>query len=175
VVDEAYIDFSHGPGLLSLVPGKKTLVVLQTLSKAWGLAGIRLGMVFAHPDLIGYLSGVKYPYNINALTLSQALISLGNTSLREEWVNEILEEREKLAGKLGSYSFVEQVHPSDTNFLLVRMSDPSNVYNYLMDRGIIVRDRSTVPLCDGCLRITVGTDTENQLLCDALDWYDQNT
>lgn len=174
VVDEAYIDFSNDRGILSLVPEKKNLAVLQTLSKAWGLAGIRLGMVFAHPELIGYLSGVKYPYNINSLSLAEALTSLGNKKSYEGWVNTILEERERLTRRLGSLSFVEKVFPSDANFLLVRMSDPRNVYQFLMERGIIVRDRSTVPLCEGCLRITVGTESENQLLWDALEWYDNN-
>ncbi len=173
VVDEAYIDFSHRQGILSLVPEKKNLVVLQTLSKAWGLAGIRLGMVFAHEELIGYLSGVKYPYNINALSLAEAIKSMGNPGAMESWVSRILEEREKLVEKLKSLSFVKKLFPSDANFLLVRMDHPGEVYGFLMERGIIVRDRSSVPLCEGCLRISVGTEQENSLLCNALEAYDQ--
>jgi histidinol-phosphate aminotransferase len=174
VVDEAYIDFSKEKSMLSLVPEKKNLVVLQTLSKAWGLAGIRLGMAFAHPELISYLSKVKYPYNLNSLSISEALIRLNDLHQKNEWISAILSEREKLSERLNSFSFVDMVFPSDANFLLVRMSDPRNVYDYLMERGIIVRDRSTVSLCEGCLRITVGTEDENQLLCDALDWYENN-
>ncbi|MEN8229093.1 MAG: histidinol-phosphate transaminase [Bacteroidota bacterium] len=173
VVDEAYIDFSREQGLLQLVPEKKNLVVLQTLSKAWGLAGIRLGMVFAHEELIGYLSNVKYPYNINSLTLESAMKSLAVTNSREKWVNQILEERNRLRERLTLFAFVKEIFPSDANFLLVKMDHPSEVYEFLMNRGIIVRDRSSVPLCEGCLRITVGTKKENQLLCDALDVYNQ--
>lgn len=173
VVDEAYIDFSHKQGILSMVPEKRNLVVLQTLSKAWGLAGIRLGMVFAHEELIGYLSAVKYPYNINTLSLAKAIKSLGDTGARENWVHRILEERKRLIERLKSLAFVKKVYPSDANFLLVQMENPGEVYSYLMERGIIVRDRSSVPLCDGCLRITVGTETENRQLCNALAAYDQ--
>ncbi|MCK5135072.1 MAG: histidinol-phosphate transaminase [Bacteroidales bacterium] len=173
VVDEAYIDFSREQGILSLVPEKKNLVVLQTLSKAWGLAGIRLGMVFAHQELIGYLSGVKYPYNINSLSLAEAMKSLRDTGARENWVHRILEERKKLIEQLKSLAFVKKVYPSDANFLLVQMENPGQVYSYLMEKGIIVRDRSSVPLCDGCLRITVGTETENRQLCNVLAAYDQ--
>ncbi len=174
IVDEAYIDFSQQTGMLSQVPGQKNLVVLQTLSKAWGLAGIRLGMVFAHDELINYLSRVKYPYNISTLTLKSALESLSNQSLQEEWVNQILTERKKLAEQLNSLDFVRKIYPTDANFLLVKMDNPLDVYNFLMKKGIIVRDRSSVPLCEGCLRITVGTKMENGLLCEALVAYNQN-
>jgi len=168
VVDEAYIDFSSGPGVLSLLQNNNNLVVLQTLSKAWGLAGIRLGMLFAHPALVAYLSAVKYPYNINTLTIQEALKGLDDPGQRRNWISEILNERGRLAGVLGSLPFVKVVYPSDANFLLVQMEDPRMVYRYLMKRGIIIRDRSSVPLCDGCVRITVGTPEENGLLLDAL-------
>ncbi len=168
VVDEAYIDFSSGPGLLDLVPEKKNLVVLQTLSKAWGVAGIRLGMAFAHPDLIGYMSAVKYPYNVNSLTLAEAKQSLGKSNQMKRWVERILAERERLSHAMASFGFVERVFPSDANFLLVRMKDPKLIYTYLQEAGIIVRDRSSVQLCQGCLRITVGTSEENGLLLSAL-------
>ncbi len=173
VVDEAYIDFSEDPGLLSMVPEIKNLVILQTLSKAWGLAGIRLGMVFAHPEVIGYLSGVKYPYNINSLTIESATKQLADLQLSANWIARILEERKKLAGQLPAYSFVRRIYPSDANFLLVKMDNPGSVYKFLMDQGIIVRDRSSVPLCEGCLRITVGTEAENERLLEALSEYDQ--
>ena len=174
VVDEAYIDFSPEPGLLSLVPEKKNLVVLQTLSKAWGLAGIRLGMAFAHPELIGYMSAVKYPYNVNSLSMAEAEKALGKEEEKKAWLENILLERERLSLDLSAFGFVERVFPTDSNFLLVRMKDARRIYSYLQNSGIIVRDRSSVPLCEGCLRITVGTSEENGLLLDALEKYEQD-
>jgi histidinol-phosphate aminotransferase len=171
VVDEAYIDFSREPGLLSLVPAKKNLVVLQTFSKAWGMAGARLGMLFAHRDLVRYLSAVKYPYNISSLTLDRVRKGLGDPGARERWIGRILEQRDRLAERLAGLPFVERVYPSDANFLLVRVDNPRRIYRYLVDRGIIVRDRSSVPLCEGCLRITVGTEMENIQLLNALNEY----
>lgn len=171
VVDEAYIDFSRDRGVLHLLPEKENLVVLQTLSKAWGLAGIRLGMLFAHPFLVSLLSGVKYPYNINSLTLKEALAALDAPENAETWVRNILEEREILAARLNSLDLIREVLPSDANFLLVRVKDPGALYRFLMSRGIIVRDRSSAPLCEGCLRITVGTPEENRSLIDTLRTY----
>jgi histidinol-phosphate aminotransferase len=173
VVDEAYADFSKKEGLLSLVPEKKNLVVLQTFSKAWGLAGIRLGMVFAHPDLIKYLSSVKYPYNVNTLTMNEALERLEGDPAPHQWVEQILAERERLQETLGQYKTVLNVFPSDANFLLVKVDDPGELYRFLMDHGIIVRDRSTVPLCEGCLRITVGTSLENDRLLEVMNQYER--
>lgn len=171
VVDEAYIDFSSSKGVLSLLPEKKNLVVLQTLSKAWGLAGIRLGMLFAHSELVRILSGVKYPYNINALSLKEALAALREPERAEQWVATILEERELMASSLESMDIILEVKPSDANFLLVRVEDPGALHEFLMKQGIIVRDRSSVPLCEGCLRITVGSREENQSLIDTLRTY----
>jgi histidinol-phosphate aminotransferase len=171
VVDEAYIDFSEGSGLLSLLKEKKNLVLLQTLSKAWGFAGIRLGMLFADPQLVGFLSRVKYPYNVNSLTIEAALGGLKNTEQSSSWIREILEERSRLALELESLPFVQVVYPSDANFLLVKVEDPSAIYVYLMSKSIIVRDRSTVPLCEGCLRITIGTREENRILLNALKTF----
>lgn len=173
VVDEAYIDFSRGDSLLSMVPYRNNLVILQTLSKAWGLAGIRLGMVFGHPLVTGYLSRVKCPYNINALTMSRALEELATHKSRDAWVGQILEERDKMVRKLAEFDMVERIFPSDANFLLVKMKEPLKVMQYLTERGIIVRDRSSVPLCGGCLRITVGTPEENLALYEALGDYTQ--
>lgn len=175
VVDEAYIDFSRSGGLLGLVPRKKNLVILQTLSKAWGLAGIRLGMVFAHPELTGYLTRVKYPYNINDLSLGKAMEALADREHCRNWVARILGEREGMTERLQAFSFVKTVYPSDANFLLVKVEAPDRIYRYLTGRGIVVRDRSSVPLCGGCLRITVGTPEENQALFDALEAYDEMT
>ncbi len=171
VVDEAYIDFSEDAGVLPLLAEKPNLVVLQTLSKAWGLAGIRLGMLFARPELVQMLSGVKYPYNINALTLKEAQAALTDPAKAENWVRMILEEREWLKARLKDMKQVLEVKPSDANFLLVRVEDPGKLYHFLMERGIIVRDRSSVPLCEGCLRITVGTPEENRLLVNTLRTY----
>ena len=172
VVDEAYIDFSREPGLLELVPQKRNLVVLQTLSKAWGLAGIRLGMLFAHPQLVEYLSWVKYPYNINRLTIDTALSALSeNGEKRMGWIGEILKERSWLAKQLEHFPFVMQVFPSDANFLLFRVKDPASLYQFLLKQGIIVRNRSSVPLCEGCLRVTIGTKKENRAFVEALKIY----
>lgn len=173
VVDEAYIDFSKGSGLLDQVAEKKNLVVLQTLSKAWGVAGIRLGMAFAHQDLISYMSAVKYPYNINSLTLEEAKRALEKREQVQLWVDEILLEREQLGIRLSSFSFVEKVFPSDANFLLIRVDDPKAIYAYLEGSGIIVRDRSSVPLAKGCLRVTVGKKEENRKLLQALEKYEK--
>jgi len=171
VVDEAYIDFSQDPGLLSLVREKWNLVILQTLSKAWGLAGIRLGMLFARPDLVAYIARVKYPYNVNSLTIDSALRGLEDTGQRKTWIKHILEERGILTDRLDSLSFVQKVFPSDANFLLVKVDDPAAVYGFLMKKGIVVRDRSTVPLCEGCLRITIGTPEENRALINTLNTF----
>jgi len=171
VVDEAYIDFSRDPGLLSLLNEKWNLVLLQTLSKAWGLAGIRLGMLFGPAELVGYLSKVKYPYNLSSLTIDAAVKALEETGQSRGWIRQILDERNSLGKELESFNFVEKVHPSDANFLLVKVDDPLDLYGYLMKRGIIVRDRSSVPLCEGCLRITIGTPEENQDLITALKSY----
>lgn len=173
VVDEAYLDFSDKAGMLSLLPEYGNLVILQTLSKAWGLAGIRLGMVFARPELITYLSAIKYPYNINTLTIQTALSQLSDKQPYNSWIKTILKEREILAGLLSSFSFVKKVYPSDANFLLIKVDQPSAIYEFLMQRGIIVRDRSSVILCEDCLRITVGAESENRVLAEALSEYEQ--
>lgn len=171
VVDEAYVEFSGRESFLSLVPEKKNLVVLQTFSKARGLAGIRLGMLFAHPRLIGYLSAVKYPYNISSLTINRALEHLRSAPDHVNNVSRIIAQRKFLEGELRRLPFVLRIYPSDSNFLLVKTERPTELYLFLMERGIIVRDRSGVPLCEGCLRITIGTEDENRILLDALEQY----
>ena len=167
-VDEAYIDFSNREGMLTQVPLRRNLAVLQTLSKAWGLAGIRLGMVFGDAELIRVLSHVKYPYNINTLTMNKAMEEVRDQENYHRWVHQILEQRDLLSEKLEALTLIDQVFPSDSNFLLVKVARPRQVYQYLMEQGIIVRDRSSVPLCEGCLRITVGTPEENRALIKAL-------
>jgi histidinol-phosphate aminotransferase len=171
IIDEAYIDFSSKPGFSRYLEKFDNLVILQTLSKAWGLAGIRLGMAFAHPEIISLMNKVKYPYNINSLTQKLALEKIRLVEEKNNWVKLILEGRNFLSVELKSFPFVQQVFPSDSNFLLVKVSNPVKLYNYLTQDGIIVRDRSSVTLCEGCLRITAGTTAENHALLGSLKRY----
>lgn len=168
VVDEAYIDFAPGTTLLTDLDNHPNLVVLQTFSKAWGLAGIRLGMAFASPEIIKVLSKIKYPYNINALTQQRVLQSLANEEEKNKWVETIIAERAKLAEELKQFPFVQKIYPSDANFLLVKMEGAREKFEYLMNCGVIVRDRSKVALCEGSLRITVGSPEENRALIEKL-------
>ena len=168
VIDEAYINYSKQKSFIAELTEYPNLVVMQTLSKAWGLAGLRLGMAFASRPVIDLLNKVKYPYNINTATQLLVLDALNNI----EWVNNhiavTVTEREKLKNELLNLSFTEFVYPSDANFLLAKMKNASGIYQNLVEKGIIVRDRSKVVLCDDCLRITVGTEAENKLLVDVL-------
>lgn len=168
IVDEAYIDFSASRGLLPDLDSQPNLVILRTLSKAWGLAGIRLGMAFASPEIIGILSKIKYPYNINRLSMEQAIRALSEADKTQKWVTEILQEREILRNELDKLPFVVKSYPSDANFLLVKFTDPLSVFSSLREKGLIVRDRSRVNLCSGCLRITIGSPSENKLLIEEL-------
>jgi histidinol-phosphate aminotransferase len=169
VLDEAYIDFCPEKSLLPTLDKYPNLVILQTFSKAWGMAGLRLGMAFAAVEIIEVLSRIKYPYNINILTQEKALELLSNESSKAEWVDLILKERTKMITNLKSYPFVVKVYPSDANFLLVKTHDPRGIYQFLVDQQIIVRDRSSISLCEGCLRISVGSPEENATLMEALD------
>jgi histidinol-phosphate aminotransferase len=169
IIDEAYIDFTNSKGYSPWLSEFKNLAILQTLSKAWGLAGIRLGMCIANSDLISILDKIKPPYNINTMTQEVALHALENLGHKEMWVKEIIGERELLKERLTKLSVTLQVHPSDANFLLVKVSDAKGIYNDLVKKGIIVRDRSNVILCDDCIRITVGTKEENRILIEALE------
>ncbi len=171
VVDEAYIDFSEQDSCTKLLTKYPRLVVLQTFSKAWGLAGIRLGMAFAHPEIIQLLNKVKPPYNINQLTQSAALKALANVKEKEANVQSVLQQRTFLEQAFATLNFTKKVYPSDANFLLVQMDEPRVIYNYLLKNNIIVRDRSTVIGCAGCLRFTVGTPAENERLITALKDY----
>jgi histidinol-phosphate aminotransferase len=164
VVDEAYIDFSGSESYTTQLNSYPNLVVLQTFSKAWGLAGLRLGMCFAREMIVSVLNKIKYPYNINCQTQELVLKALANESQKDRWVNEILNERAKLVATLNDLEMVRHVYPSDANFVLVRVDDASGTYRLLMDMGTIVRDRSRVVLCEDCLRITVGTPKENETL-----------
>lgn len=168
VVDEAYIDFSPENSLLPELDKYSNLIILQTFSKAWGMAGIRLGMAFAEPEIIRVFNKIKYPYNINILTQQKAMELLDNPQEKEEWVKIILEERDKMVRKLFKLPFVQVIYPSDANFILVKMHDARGIYEYLTEQKIIVRDRSKVTLCEDSLRITIGSPEENKKLRKAL-------
>lgn len=168
VVDEAYIDFSDKGTMVEMLDKYPNLIVLQTFSKAWGQAAIRLGIAMASEEVIALYNKVKYPYNVNILTQQQALKVLGNTAKKESQVKEILAQRDVLKNLLLSLSCVEEIYPSDSNFLLVKVNDANGIYKYLQDKGIIVRNRHRVTLCANCLRITVGTPTENAEIYNAL-------
>lgn len=167
-IDEAYIDFAPKASWISQLDKYPNLVLLQTFSKAWGIAAVRLGMAFSSPEIINLFNKVKYPYNINILTQNFVHSELDKVQLKEEWVKAILKQRTYLEQELQKISLIEKIYPSDANFLLVRVADANYIYNRLVDRGIIIRNRNTVSLCNGCLRITIGTEAENNQLIDAL-------
>lgn len=169
IVDEAYIDFTNYEGFVPLLNKYPNLVILQTLSKAWGLAAIRLGMCFASEEIVSVLNKIKPPYNISLLSQEAAEAALANESLKNGWVAEILLERGKLIQQLRAVKIVKNIYPSDANFVLVKVENAKSVYSKLVTQGIILRDRSSVILCDDCLRITVGTPEENKLLLKELN------
>lgn len=168
VVDEAYIDFADSQGMLPFLEEYPNLIVLRTFSKAWGLAGIRLGMAFASKEIIQLFNKVKYPYNLNILTQNFAMDKLKDLKQKEDWVNEIIEQKKILKNELSEIRFVEKIFPSDANFFLVRLKNSRELYNYLKDNEIIVRDRSGVVLCEDSLRITIGTKEENRALMNKI-------
>ncbi|WP_321330799.1 histidinol-phosphate transaminase [uncultured Bacteroides sp.] len=171
ILDEAYNDFSETPSFLAQLDKYPNLVVLQTFSKAWGCAAIRLGMAFASVEIIAILSKIKYPYNVNQLTQQQAINMLHRYYEIERWVSTLKEERTYLMKAFTKLSCVQQVFHSDANFFLTRVSDAGAIYHYLVDKGIIVRNRSSISLCGNCLRVTVGTRVENEQLLKALQVY----
>ncbi len=171
VVDEAYIDFSSEPSLLSFLQNYPNLVILQTFSKAWGLAGLRLGMAFASPAIITIMNKVKPPYNINTITQEYIISAIAAVTVIDTTITKIVANRKKLAANLADFPFVRKVFNSDANFLLVKMDNAKSIYRYLLTEGIVVRNRSDEPLCSNCLRITVGSDKDNDLLIKALTKY----
>ena len=175
VVDEAYINFSKQKSFVQSLIDYPNLVVLQTLSKAWGLAGLRLGMCFASPQVIGFMNKVKAPYNINIVTQELALQALDEVGQVNDMIKLLVDMRIALAEVIGSMPHVIQVFPSDTNFILVKIPKARQLYAYLLSQGIIVRDRSALELCEDSLRITVGTEQENTLLVDAMYEWITNT
>ena len=168
IVDEAYIDFAGVPSYLRQLASRPNLIVLQTFSKAWGMAGIRLGMAFAQPEIIGIMNKVKYPYNVNLLTQQRAMEEVMQYGRVQGWVKSILKERARLMAEFAKLSCCIKVYPSDANFFLARVKDAAATYNYLVDQGIIVRNRSKIALCGNSLRVTIGTVAENNALLEAL-------
>lgn len=172
VIDEAYINFARQKTFIQELTEYPNLVVMQTFSKAWGLAGLRLGMAFASTAIIEVLDKVKPPYNINQATQELVLKALEEVGQVNDMIKLLVDMREALADVFRSMPTVEQVYPSDANFLLVKIKDARKVYEFMLGKGIVLRDRSNVTLCEDCLRITIGTEQENTLLVDAMhDWY----
>ena len=168
IVDEAYSDFCHEQSFRSQLAEYPNLIVLNTMSKAWGGAAIRLGMAFASPDIIALYNKVKYPYNVNLLTQRQALEMLKDPFEVDKWVRMLLLERTRMVDAFRMLPCCEEVYPTEANFFLARMTDANTIYDYLVGRGIIVRNRSRVQLCQNCLRVTIGTKGENNELIAAL-------
>ena len=173
VLDEAYIDFAEHEGFLPRLAEFPNLVVLQTLSKAWGMAGIRIGFAFGAPEIVGMMGRIKYPYSVNVITERLVLQELERSAIRAEQIATLIDERKKLVKTLEKMPLIRRVFASDANFVLVRVDEPREVYNRLIERGIIVRDRSKIAGCEGCLRLTVGTPEENVALVDALQNIDK--
>ena len=169
VVDEAYIDFSSKQSLISLINDNNNLIITQTMSKAYGMAGIRLGMGFSNQKIINYLNKIKPPYNINVLTERKALEELNKIDEIKKNIDLVLNQRKLLVSCLEKLDFIEKIYKSDSNFLLVKVDNADLRYNQLLKNGIIVRNRSNQPLCQNCLRITIGTENENKSLIKILN------
>ena len=168
IVDEAYIDFSSSESLLKDLDKYPNLIVLQTFSKAWGCAAIRLGMAFASPEIIAIFNKIKYPYNVNRLTQEEAVKILKQPEQIKKWVDTLLEERARVMEAFVKLPCCIRVFPTDANFFLAKVYEATQIYNYLVSEGIIVRNRTNVTLCNECLRITIGTKEENDALLEAL-------
>lgn len=171
VIDEAYSDFSLQPTFRKDLDKYSNIIVLNTMSKAWGSAAIRLGMAFASPEIVEIFNKVKYPYNINMLTQEKAYDILSESQSVQHWVTMILEERSRVIDAFVLLPICKKVYPTSSNFFLARVTDAQSIYNYLIDKGIIIRDRHKVSLCNDCLRITIGTREENNELLGALRVY----
>ena len=169
VVDEAYIDFSSKQSLISLINDNNNLIITQTMSKAYGMAGIRLGMGFSNQKIINYLNKIKPPYNINVLTERKALEELNKIDEIKKNIDLVLNQRKLLISCLEKLDFIDKIYKSDANFLLVKVDNADLRYNQLLEKGIIVRNRSNQPLCQNCLRITIGTENENKSLIKTLN------
>ena len=168
VVDEAYIHFSNKKSLLGEINNFPNLVVLQTFSKAWGLAGLRVGLAFANEEIVKLFNKVKPPYNVSQIAQEAILNAIENRKTVKKTIAEIIIEREKLIKNLHEFSFITKIYPTDANFVLVKTIDAEKIYKFLLDKKIVVRNRNSVELCKGCLRITIGTPEENEKLIEAL-------
>ncbi len=173
IVDEAYINYSRQRTFIEDLPKYPNLIVMQTLSKAWGLASLRIGLAFASLQIIEILNKVKPPYNINKASQQLAIQALQNISQVNDWMKQTIEQRDITRKELATFSFIEKIYESDANFLLVKVNDANNLYSYLSTNKIIVRNRSKEVMCDNCLRITIGTPEENLQLLKLLRRYEQ--
>ncbi len=171
VIDEAYINFSRFRSFTQELQDYPNLVILQTLSKAWGLAALRVGIAFSSEAIVGVMNKIKPPYNINQASQDLTLQALEEVGQVNDMIREIVAQRQTLAEGLQKLSFVQKIYPSDANFLLVQVTEAKKIYEYLLENGIVVRDRSNVILCLGCLRITVGTSMENENLLQVLQQF----
>lgn len=171
IVDEAYIDYSPDQSVLPELANYPNLVVMQTFSKAWGMANLRIGIAFASNEIISLMNQIKPPYNVNGLSQSLALEAIKNLRNKDLFVQKIINQRGFLINQLQKIACIEKIHPSDANFLLVKTKDARTLYEFLIANQVIVRDRSTIALCEGCLRITVGTELENVELIEVLRKY----
>ena len=173
VIDEAYINFASYQSLTAELPNYPNLVILQTLSKAWGMAGLRIGMAFASEKIINVFNKIKPPYNINVVSQQLANEALDNIEQVNAFVKIIVEERKSLSIALKEFSFISKIYSSEANFILIKVKESQKLYDYLLEKQIIVRDRSKSPLCEGCLRITIGTQKENAELIATLKQYEK--
>lgn len=172
LIDEAYINYSRQKTFIQELTEYPNLIVMQTLSKAWGLAALRMGIAFASMDIIDLFNKVKPPYNINEASQQLALEALQNTQQVNDWIKTVVHQKEVLANHLRQLSFVRHIYPTDANFILVKVHDANAVYDYLTQNGIVIRNRTKEILCDNCLRITIGTERENQFLINTLNTYE---
>ncbi len=173
VVDEAYIDFAAEPSMTTELSSLPNLVVLQTFSKAWGMAGLRVGLAYASREIIDLMNRVKPPYNVSGIAQRAVVDALDDQESVVQWIGAALQQRAILAESLGRFDFVERIYPSDANFILVHVDNADAVYGFLVDRKIVVRNRNNVELCEGCLRITVGTPEENRRLIEAFEAWNE--
>lgn len=171
IIDEAYIDFSEKESFIPYINNYDNLIILQTFSKAWGMAGVRLGMAFSNEYVISLYNKVKYPYNVNVLTLETVSKALENTNQVKYWIDILKRERNRIIKELQKYSFIKKIYPSDANFLLIKVENADDLYNFLIDRQVIVRNRSKISLCNNCLRLTIGTENENNTFLSCLNEY----
>jgi histidinol-phosphate aminotransferase len=174
IVDEAYIHFSAEQSFLPEIKNYPNLIVLQTFSKAWGLAGLRIGLAFANEAIIRLFNKVKPPYNISEIAQEAILEALKEKAKIEKTIAKIVSEREKLIENLSRLELIGKIYPTDANFVLVKSTDANSIYNFLLDETIVVRNRNSVELCEGCLRITVGTEEENAKLLESLKKYEKS-